>query len=128
MYSSLIAVASSSSQRQERTESACCLFARAMLNSKQRRKGQHAYSLFALTLCLEVTNDAAVFVYHTQMLSDIPLTVHSKGHITIQRCSVTVEKVAGYQDEAEREEESEISSDYLRNNSNCELMSRQWIV
>ena len=30
-------------------------------------------------------NDAAVFVYHAQMLSDIPLTL-SRGHITIQRC------------------------------------------
>ena len=44
------------------------------------------YSLFALTLRLEVTNDAAVFVYYTQMLSDIPLTVQFRGHIIIQRC------------------------------------------
>ena len=45
------------------------------------------YSLFALTLRWEVTNDAAaVFVYHTQTLSDIPLTVHSRGHIILQRC------------------------------------------
>ena len=40
-----------------------------------------AYSLFQLTLHSEVTNDAAVFVFHTQMLSGIPLTVHSRGHI-----------------------------------------------
>ena len=32
-------------------------------------------TLFTLTLRSEVTNDAAVIVYHTQMLSDIPLTV-----------------------------------------------------
>ena len=63
--------------------------------------------LFALTLHLEVSNDTAVFVYHPQMLSDIPLTVPSRGHITIHRCYVKVKQVEGYQDETEQEEELE---------------------
>ena len=62
-----------------------------------------------------VTNDAAVLLYHTEMLSDMPLTVHFGGHITMQRCYVTVEKVTGYQDETEREEES-------KNNSNTKQL------
>ena len=44
------------------------------------------YSLFALTLRSEVTNDSAVFVYHSQLLINIPLTVQFRGYITMQSC------------------------------------------
>ena len=50
------------------------------------------YSLFAMTLLPKVSNDAAVIVYHKQMLSDIPkLSIRS--HITIERGHVNVKAI-----------------------------------
>ena len=57
---------------------------------------------------LEEINRTRPLFTLTQMLSDIPLTVPSRGHITIQRCYVKVKQVEGYRDETEREEESGI--------------------
>ena len=55
-----------------------------------------------------MANDAAIFVYHTQVLSDIPLTVSLEVILQYEELDVKVKELESYQDETERGEESRI--------------------